>query len=129
MGISMSERLRSHTFIEMCKTEALSACLRVLEDCGETMTASRKDFILQSISKFITQYELDASYDLESYILVQPDKSEDEVIEEAEDFFVKASEVSAIFMKLQLRVVSMLVGLVISNFTMFLVTERRNSDD
>lgn len=129
MGISMSERLRSHTFIEMCKTEALSACLRVLEDCGETMTASRKDFILQSISKFITQYELDASYDLESYILVQPDKSEDEVTEEAEDFFVKASEVSAIFMKLQLRVVSMLVGLVISNFTMFLVTERRNSDD
>ena len=129
MGISMSERLRSHTFIEMCKTEALSACLRVLEDCGETMTASRKDFILQSISKFITQYELDASYDLESYILVQPDKSEDAVTEEAEDFFVKASEVSAIFMKLQLRVVSMLVGLVISNFTMFLVTERRNSDD
>ena len=129
MGISMSERLRSHTFIEMCKTEALSACLRVLEDCGETMTASRKDFILQSISKFITQYELDASYDLESYILVQPDKSEDEATEEAEDFFVKASEVSAIFMKLQLRVVSMLVGLVISNFTMFLVTERRNSDD
>lgn len=129
MGISMSERLRSHTFIEMCKTEALSACLRVLEDCGETMTASRKDFILQSISKFITQYELDASYDLESYILVQPDKSEDEVTEEAEDFFVKASEVSDIFMKLQLRVVSMLVGLVISNFTMFLVTERRNSDD
>ena len=129
MGISMSERLRSHTFIEMCKTEALSACLRVLEDCGETMTASRKDFILQSISKFITQYELDASYDLESYILVQPDKSEDEATEEAEDFFVKASEVSAIFMKLQLRVVSMLVGLVISNFTMFLVTEGRNSDD
>ena len=129
MGISMSERLRSHTFIEMCKTEALSACLRVLEDCGETMTASRKDFILQSISKFITQYELDASYDLESYILVQPDKSEDAVTEEAEDFFVKASEVSAIFMKLQLRVVSMLVGLVISNFTMFLVTEGRNSDD
>ena len=129
MGISMSESLRSHTFIEMCKTEALSACLRVLEDCGETMTASRKDFILQSISKFITQYELDASYDLESYILVQPDKSEDAVTEEAEDFFVKASEVSAIFMKLQLRVVSMLVGLVISNFTMFLVTEGRNSDD
>lgn len=129
MGISMSERLRSHTFIEMCKTEALSACLQVLEDCGETMTVFRKDFILQSISKFITQYELDASYDLESYILVQPDKSEDEVTEEAEDFFVKASEVSAIFMKLQLRVVSMLVGLVISNFTMFLVTERLNSDD
>ena len=129
MGISMSERLRSHTFIEMCKTVALSACLQVLEDCGETMTVSRKDFILQSISKAITQYELDASYDLESYILVQPDKSEDEVTEEAEDFFVKASEVSAIFMKLQLRVVSMLVGLVISNFTMFLVTERRNSDD
>lgn len=129
MAMSMSDCLRAHTFMEMCKTEALSACLHVLECVGKKMTDVRKDLILHSVSKFIDQYNLDEVYDVESYILVQPDQSPEESVEQAEDFFVKASEVSVIFEKMQLRVVSMLIGLVVSDFTTLLLMEVQDGND
>lgn len=128
MAISMSDHLRTHTFVEMCKTEALSSGLKLLECVGQSMTATHEEFIISSVLNYIDQYSLEDTYDLESYILIQPDQTSDKSVEQAEDFFVKASEVSTLFSKLQGRVVGMLVGLVINELTLFLLMEGRDSD-
>lgn len=126
MAISMSERLRTHNFIEMCKTEALSTSLKILEVFGQSMTDARKEFIIDRVSKYIDQYKLDTTYALNSYSLVRPDQPPEDSAEQVEDFFVKTSEIVDIFSELQGRMVGMLVGLVVSELTTFLLMEDKS---
>lgn len=128
MGISMSDRLRAHTFVEMCKTEALNISLDLLEKLDLQMDGKHKDFILGRVERWISQYELEKTYNIESYILVKPDQTEEDSVEQAEDFFVKASEVSELFTDLQWRLTSILVDLVVSELTTFLLMEGRGED-
>ena len=124
MGISMSDSLRTHTFIEMCKTEALNSSLKLFEVMDIPMSDEHKDFVLARVEECIKQYELEKVYELESYILVESEDDTDQV----DDFFVKASEVSGLFAEFQVQLVSMLVGIVVVELTTFLLMEGRDKN-
>lgn len=128
MGISMGDKLRAHTFVEMCKTEAIGASLKILESINCPMTEAYEEFIVDRVNSCIEQYNLEKTYDLESYIFVGPDQSKEDVVDQADEFFVKASEVSVVFSELQSCLVGMLIDIIIGEFSTYLIVEREGSD-
>jgi hypothetical protein len=113
----MSDRLKAHTFVEMCKTETLNTCMKLVDHAGFSMSTAQKDFVLDRVMACIEQHDLEKTYDIESYILVSEGQTKAEAISEADDLFVKASDASKIFTELQTSIVGMLMDIVIGEFT------------